>query len=183
MDRIRLRRVLRHRRRGPSHSRARIRSAISIRERVCMELSRVADDKHILCTWSGLAHRRGGGAELLSTISEYASGIRPSRGRGRRYMRRWNIPGISASHVGSAIGLSSVIMAALLLSWTFRETPGWRALFPFALAIALGMLIAFLSMIADVGMPGLQQRIFLFLILVWISIVVTRLARAESPVA
>jgi hypothetical protein len=44
------------------------------------------------------------------------------------------------------------------------------------------MLIALLSMVVDVGMPGLQQRILLFLILVWISIVAHRLAQGESPV-
>jgi hypothetical protein len=83
--------------------------------------------------------------------------------------------------VGGAVGLPSVIMAALLLSWSFRQALGWRSIFPVALLIALGMLIALLSMVVDVGMPGLQQRIFLFLILVWISIVAHRLARVKAP--
>ena len=89
--------------------------------------------------------------------------------------------GFPLHDVGGAIGLPSVVMAALVLSWSFRHEEGWRTLFPFALSIALGMLIAFLSMVVDVGMPGLQQRIFLFLILVWISIVVDRLSRVLAP--
>jgi hypothetical protein len=32
-------------------------------------------------------------------------------------------------------------------------------------------------MMLDVGMPGLQQRIFLFLVLVWLSLVAYRLAQ------
>jgi hypothetical protein len=82
--------------------------------------------------------------------------------------------------VGGAVGLPSVIMAALLLSWSFRQALGWRSVFPVALLMALGMLIALLSMVVDVGMPGLQQRILLFLILVWISIVAHRLARVRA---
>jgi hypothetical protein len=80
--------------------------------------------------------------------------------------------------VGGAIGLPSIVMAALVLSWSFRTTPRWQSLFPLALLIALGMLIALVSMIVDVGMPGLQQRIFLFLTLMWLSIVAHRLARS-----
>jgi hypothetical membrane protein len=91
--------------------------------------------------------------------------------------------GFPLHDVGGAVGLPSVIMAALLLSWSFRQASGWRSLFPVALLIALGMLIALLSMVGDVGMPGLQQRIFLFLMLVWISIVAHRLARVKAPVA
>ena len=88
--------------------------------------------------------------------------------------------GFPLHDVGGAVGLPSVIMAALLLSWSFRQALGWRSIFPVALLIALGMLIALLSMVVDVGMPGLQQRILLFLILVWISIVAHRLARVRA---
>jgi hypothetical membrane protein len=85
--------------------------------------------------------------------------------------------------VGGAVGLPSVVMAALLLSWSFRQASGWRSFFPVALLIALGMLAALLSMVVDVGMPGLQQRIFLFLTLVWLSIVAHRLVRVTTGVA
>jgi hypothetical protein len=74
-------------------------------------------------------------------------------------------------------------MAALLLSWRFRRAPGWRSFFPVALLIALGMFAGLLSIIVDVGMPGLQQRIFLFLTLVWLSIVAHRLVRVTTSVA
>jgi hypothetical membrane protein len=73
----------------------------------------------------------------------------------------------------------SVVMAALLLSWSFRQAPGWRTIYRATLFIALGMLAAFLSMVADVGMPGLQQRTFLFLFLLWLSIVIHRFVRAS----
>lgn len=85
--------------------------------------------------------------------------------------------GFPLHDIGSAVGLTSVVMAALVLSWTFRRDQAWRSLFPVLLMIALGMLIALGSMILDVGMPGLQQRIFLFLVLVWLSLVAHRLAQ------
>lgn len=83
--------------------------------------------------------------------------------------------GFPLHDVGSAVGLPSVVMAALLLSWSFRRAPGWRPLFLITLLIAIGMFTAFLSMVIDVGMPGLQQRIFLSLVLLWLAIVVHRL--------
>jgi hypothetical protein len=79
--------------------------------------------------------------------------------------------------VGGAVGLPSLVMAALLLSRSFRRAPGWRPLFLNTLLIALGMFTAFLSMVIDVGMPGLQQRIFLSLVLLWLCVVVRRLVR------
>jgi hypothetical protein len=82
--------------------------------------------------------------------------------------------------VGGAVGLPSVVMAALLLPWSFRRAPGWRPLFLITLLIALGILTALLSMIIDVGMPGLQQRIFLSLILLWLAIVAHRLVRVTA---
>jgi hypothetical protein len=85
--------------------------------------------------------------------------------------------------VGGAIGLPSIIMAALALSWSFRQTRGWRSRFPVSLLIALGMLIALVSMIFDVGMPGVQQRILLFLMLMWLSIVAHRFARIPAEMA
>jgi hypothetical protein len=85
--------------------------------------------------------------------------------------------------VGGAIGLPSIIMAALVLAWSFRQTRGWRSLFPVSLLIALGMLIALVSMIVDVGMPGVQQRILLSLMLMWLSIVAHRFARITAQIA
>jgi hypothetical protein len=62
----------------------------------------------------------------------------------------------------------------LLLSWSFRQAAEWQGIHRATLFIALGMLAAFLSMVADVGMPGLQQRAFILLLLLWLSIVVHR---------
>ena len=88
--------------------------------------------------------------------------------------------GFPLHDVGSAVGLPSVVMAAMLLSWSFRRAPGWRPLFLIILLIALGMFIAFLSMVIDVGMPGLQQQIFLSLVLLWLAIVAYRLVRVTA---
>lgn len=80
----------------------------------------------------------------------------------------------------SAVGLPSTLLAVLLLSWSFRRAAEWRPVYGATLLIALGMLAALLSIIADVGMPGLQQRIFLFLLLVWLSIVAHRMVRITA---
>lgn len=79
--------------------------------------------------------------------------------------------------VGSAIGLPSIVIAALILSWSFRRAEGWQSIHRVTFLIALGMLVALLSIIVDVGMPGLQQRVFLSLVLLWLSVVVHRLDR------
>ena len=88
--------------------------------------------------------------------------------------------GFPLHDVGGAVGLPSVVMAALLLSWSFRREPGWRPLFLITILIALGMFTAFLSIVIDVGMPGLQQRIFLSLVLLWLAIVAHRLVRVTA---
>jgi hypothetical membrane protein len=71
----------------------------------------------------------------------------------------------------------TTVMAVLLLSWTFRRAAGWQTIYRVTLLIALGMLALFFSMVADVGMPGLQQRAFIFLFLLWLCVVVRRLVR------
>jgi hypothetical membrane protein len=79
-----------------------------------------------------------------------------------------------------AVGLPSVLMATLLLSWSFRRASGWQPIHRVTFLIALGMLVAFLSIIVNVGMPGLQQRAFLGLLLLWLSVVVHRLVRVTA---
>jgi hypothetical membrane protein len=82
--------------------------------------------------------------------------------------------------LASAVVFPSLVMAVLLLSWSFRQAAGWEAIYRATLVIALGMLAAFLSMVADIGMPGLQQRAFIFLLLVWLSIVIHRSIRVRA---
>ena len=74
----------------------------------------------------------------------------------------------------------SVVMAVLLLSWTFRHTAAGRTIYGVTIFIGLVMLAMYLMMVADVGMPGLQQRVYIFLFLLWLAIVVHRLVRASS---
>jgi hypothetical membrane protein len=79
-----------------------------------------------------------------------------------------------------AVAFPSIVMALLLFSWSFRRAPGWRTIYPAMLVMALGMLAAFVSMVADVGMPGLQQRVFILLFLVWLSVIAHRLVVHEQ---
>jgi hypothetical membrane protein len=78
--------------------------------------------------------------------------------------------GFPLHDVASAVGLPSVALAVLVLSWASRSLAGC--------VLALAMFAALLSVMLDVGMPGLQQRAFLFLLLVWLSAA----ALVRSPV-
>ena len=82
--------------------------------------------------------------------------------------------------VASAVAIPSLVMAVLFLSWSFRNAAGWQVVYPATFLIALGMFAAVVSMFVDVGMPGLQQRAFLCLLLLWLSIVVHRLVRVAA---
>ena len=79
--------------------------------------------------------------------------------------------GFPLHDLASAVGLPSVAMAVLVLSWKRGTAVGWRPIGVAAILMAVGMLAALLSVILDVGMPGLQQRVFLSLLLLWISLV------------
>jgi hypothetical membrane protein len=83
--------------------------------------------------------------------------------------------------VASAVAFPSIAMAVLVLSWSFRKALGWQAIGTAVSVIAVVMLLALLSIILDIGMPGLQQRLFLFLLLVWLSITVARMDRMAGP--
>lgn len=82
--------------------------------------------------------------------------------------------------VTSAVAIPSIIVATLLLSWSFRHAGGWHGIHRVTLLIALGMLTAFGSANMHFGMPGLLQRAFIFLFLLWLSIVVHRLVRVTA---
>jgi hypothetical membrane protein len=84
--------------------------------------------------------------------------------------------------LASVVAIPSTVMAVLVLSCTFRRALGWQTIYLVTLFIALGMFALFISMVADAGMPGLQQRVFIFLFLLWLSVVVQRLGRVKSVV-
>ena len=88
--------------------------------------------------------------------------------------------GFPLHDVAGAVGIPSLVMAVLLLSWNFRHATGWQVIHPATLLIAVGMFAAVVSMLIDVGMPGLQQRAFLSLLLLWLSIVVHSLVRVTA---
>ena len=83
----------------------------------------------------------------------------------------------------SAVAIPSLVMAALLLSWSFRSAAGWQAIHPATFLIAVGMFAALVSMIVDIGMPGLQQRALLSLLLLWLSIVIHSLVGVTAGLA
>jgi hypothetical membrane protein len=82
--------------------------------------------------------------------------------------------------LAGVVAFPSMVMAVLLLSWTFRRAAGWQTIYPVALFIGLAMLAMFFLMVADLGMPGLQQRVFIFLFLLWLSMVVHRSVRLTA---
>lgn len=82
--------------------------------------------------------------------------------------------------LAGVVAFPSIVVAVMLLSWSFRQAAGWQTIYWVTLFIAFGMLALFLSMVGDVGMPGLQQRVFIFLFLLWLSIVVHRLVRVTG---
>jgi hypothetical protein len=85
--------------------------------------------------------------------------------------------GFTLHDVTSAVAFPSLVMAVLSLSWSFPNAAGWQVIYPVTFLIAVGMFAAVVSMIVDVGMPGLQQRAFLCLLLLWLSIVIHSLVR------
>ena len=85
--------------------------------------------------------------------------------------------------LAGVVAFPSMVMAVLLLSWTFRRATGWQTLYRAGLFIGLVMFAMFFLMVADQGMPGLQQRVFIFLFLSWLSIVVHRSVRLTAAAA
>jgi len=79
--------------------------------------------------------------------------------------------------LAGVVALPSMVMAVLLLSWTFRRAAGWQTIYWLAVFVGLAMLAMLFLMVADLGMPGLQQRVFIFLFLLWLSIVAYKSVR------
>jgi hypothetical protein len=85
--------------------------------------------------------------------------------------------------LAGVVAFPSMVMAVLLLSWTFRRTGEWQTIYRAALFIGLAMVAMLFLMVADLGMPGLQQRIFIFLFLLWLSIIVHKSVRLTAGAA
>ena len=82
--------------------------------------------------------------------------------------------------LAGVLAFPSMVMGVLLLSWTFRRAAGWQTIYWVGLFIGLGMLAMLFMMEADLGMPGLQQRVFIFLFLLWLSIVAYKSVRLNA---
>jgi urea transporter len=74
----------------------------------------------------------------------------------------------------------SLVLAPVILASSFRTAAGWQTIYPVAFLISIGMFSAVVSMFADIGMPGLQQRALLFLLLLWLYIVAEMLVRQHN---
>jgi hypothetical protein len=74
-------------------------------------------------------------------------------------------------------------MAVLFVTGSFWQATRWKTIRGLMLLIALGMSAAFLSMVVDVGMPGLQQRAFILLFLLWLSIIAHQCVRVTNKAA
>lgn len=85
--------------------------------------------------------------------------------------------GFPLHDVGSAIGLPSLLLAVLFYSWNFRRVADWAPVLLPSVLIGLAMSAVFVSLAAGVGWPGLQQRAFLGLFLLWLMIVAYRATR------
>jgi hypothetical membrane protein len=90
--------------------------------------------------------------------------------------------GFPLHDVASAVAFPSLVMAVLFLSWSFRNAAEWQVIHRATLLIAVGMFAAVVSMILDVGLPGLQQRAFFCLLLLWLSIVIQSVVRVAGLV-
>jgi hypothetical protein len=88
--------------------------------------------------------------------------------------------GFPLHDVGSAIGLPSILMATLFYSWSFRRSSDWTKVFLPSVVIAFAMLGVFIPFAAGIWLPGLHQRAFLGLFLVWIAVVAHRAARLQA---
>lgn len=88
--------------------------------------------------------------------------------------------GFPLHDIASAVAIPSLVLAAVMLSWSFRTAAGWQAIYPAAFLISIGMFGAVVSMFVDIGMPGLQQRAFLFLLLLWLCLVVETLVSVTA---
>jgi hypothetical membrane protein len=82
--------------------------------------------------------------------------------------------------LAGVVAFPSMVMAVLLLSWTFRRAAGWQTIHRAGLFIGLAILAVLFLMVVDVGIPGLQQRVFIFLFLLWLSIVIHRCVRVRA---
>jgi hypothetical membrane protein len=82
--------------------------------------------------------------------------------------------------LAGVVAFPSMVMGVLLLSWTFRRAAGWQIIHRIGLFIGLAMLAMLFLMVADAGMPGLEQRVFIFLFLLWLCVVVRRLVHVTE---
>lgn len=80
----------------------------------------------------------------------------------------------------SVVVFPSIVMALFVFAWSFRQASGWQTIFALTLVIALGMLAAFVGLNASVSMPGLHQRAFILLFLLWLTVAIRRFVHVRA---
>ena len=78
--------------------------------------------------------------------------------------------------VASVVAFPGMTMAALRVGWSVRRTGPRRGAARVPLAIALAMLTLLVLLVAEVGLPGLEQRAFIGSFLAWLAVVAWSLA-------
>ena len=87
-----------------------------------------------------------------------------------------SIPHLAAG----VVAFPSIVMTLFVFSWSFRQVSGWRTMSPATFVIAMAMLAAFVGLSADVRTPGLHQRAFILLFLLWLMLVIHRFVRVRA---
>jgi hypothetical protein len=84
--------------------------------------------------------------------------------------------------MASVFSFFSLILAALLLSWRFKNDEKWSSFHRPALMFALLMLLAFVGLFVyiNTGFGGLSQRIFIVAFLLWLLPTAARLRYVAS---
>ena len=143
---------------------------------------RVADDHHLLRPGAGGFHGRHRLTKRKPVVAKRTHRIRAADHRGVVCVPGRGIQGIPSSRYGWRGRPSKRHDGGVASVMELSEGGGRQAIGTATILIAVGMLIALLSVIVDVGMPGLQQRVFLSLLLLWLSIVAHRLGSGAGPI-
>jgi len=89
--------------------------------------------------------------------------------------------GVGLLIIGAAgIGLPCILMATFIFAWSFRRSSDWSAFVWPSLLIAVAMLMVFVPFAAGIWLPGLQQRLFIAMFLLWMVIIAHRSARIRA---
>ena len=86
----------------------------------------------------------------------------------------------SLPHLAAGVvAFPSIVMALFVFSWSFRQASGWRTMHAVSFVIALGALATFVGLNSAVASPGLHQRGFILLFVLWLTLVIHRCVQCD----